>query len=522
MHKKLIIFAFAFLLLNIPNISFAQEDDKLVILHTKSGDITIEFFPEDAPNHVENFLKLAEDGFYDRSVFHRVIEDFMIQGGDPKTRPGNFQSFYEWGTGNPGYSIDAEFNDIKHKRGIVSMARSADPDSAGSQFFIVHKDSNFLDGQYTVFGRIATQESFDVLDKIATLDTPHSLEQASSGEQGSTIPITWGDAEILSVEVVNRSEVSDLLNLGEPERMSSVPELPQSSGEYTNEKLGFSFLAPTGWQIQEPPKTHPTVPDVVAVGPRIGEINPYIAVSLNSTNIDFDQFLSEKNQKLQSLSNSGLIEIISEEPITINNKDAFVWESKTTINQNDSIINAKFKEVTIGMPGKFYTITYFAEEEYFENNLDKFDEAVNSFEISTESPIKNPTEKPTNETSSEGGGCLIATATFGSELAPQVQQLRELRDNTILNTKSGSEFMSGFNQFYYSFSPSIADLERENPIFKEFVKISITPLLTSLSILNFVEINSEEEMLSYGISIILLNIGMYFGLPAIIIHRFRK
>ena len=123
------------------------------------------------------------------------------------------------------------------------------------------------------------------------------------------------------------------------------------------------------------------------------------------------------------------------------------------------------------------------------------------------------TEVSNDTKSDEGGGCLIATATFGSEFAPQVQQLRELRDNTILQTKSGDSFMTSFNQFYYSFSPSIADLEREQPIFKELVKITLTPMLSSLSLLNHVEINSEQDMIGYGLSIIIINIGMYFGLP---------
>jgi len=122
----------------------------------------------------------------------------------------------------------------------------------------------------------------------------------------------------------------------------------------------------------------------------------------------------------------------------------------------------------------------------------------------------------------KGGGCLIATAAFGSEMAPQVQFLREIRDNTVLQTQSGSTFMTGFNQFYYSFSPVIADYERENPAFKETVKIAITPMLTSLAILNYVDIDSEEEMLGYGIGIILLNIGMYFIAPAAIIFKIRN
>ena len=114
----------------------------------------------------------------------------------------------------------------------------------------------------------------------------------------------------------------------------------------------------------------------------------------------------------------------------------------------------------------------------------------------------------------EGGGCLIATAAFGSEMAPQVQFLREIRDNTVMNTQSGATFMTGFNQFYYSFSPYVADYERENPVFKEAVKVTLTPMLTSLTLLNYVQVDTEEEMLGYGIGIILLNIGMYFVAPA--------
>ena len=122
----------------------------------------------------------------------------------------------------------------------------------------------------------------------------------------------------------------------------------------------------------------------------------------------------------------------------------------------------------------------------------------------------------------EGGGCLIATAAFGSELSPQVQFLREIRDNTVLQTESGSTFMTGFNQFYYSFSPAVADYERENPSFKEAVKITLTPLLTSLTLLQYADIDSESEMLGYGIGVILLNIGMYFVAPAILIMKVKK
>jgi len=142
-----------------------------------------------------------------------------------------------------------------------------------------------------------------------------------------------------------------------------------------------------------------------------------------------------------------------------------------------------------------------------------------------------PSEKPVSIIESEspepqGGGCLIATATFGSEMAPQVQLLREIRDSTVLQTESGTNFMDGFNYFYYSFSPIIADYERENPVFKEVVKLSLTPLLTSLALLQFTDIDSESEMLVYGIGIILLNVGMYLVAPAVVtlklVKKYRK
>ena len=137
---------------------------------------------------------------------------------------------------------------------------------------------------------------------------------------------------------------------------------------------------------------------------------------------------------------------------------------------------------------------------------------------------KNVSTEPAKETTSvksgNGGGCLIATATYGSELAPQVQQLRELRDNQLLQTESGSAFMSSFNEMYYSFSPTIADYERENPMFKEAVKLTITPMLSTLAIMENAE--TESEVLGLGLSVIALNLGMYLGAPAIVIISIRK
>jgi len=136
--------------------------------------------------------------------------------------------------------------------------------------------------------------------------------------------------------------------------------------------------------------------------------------------------------------------------------------------------------------------------------------------------VVEKSDKITQTEQSKGGGCLIATAAFGSEMAHQVQFLRELRDNTVLQTESGTSFMTGFNQFYYSFSPYIADYERENPAFKETVKLALTPLLTSLTLLQYADIDSESEILGYGIGVILLNIGMYFVAPAVLVMKIRK
>jgi peptidyl-prolyl cis-trans isomerase B (cyclophilin B) len=508
MHSKIIVISFAFLLLIFTNPSFAQEEDKLVILNTASGKIVIEFFPKDAPNHVNNFIKLAGDGFYDRTIFHRIIKDFMIQGGDPKTKPGAYEDPNEWGTGDPGYTIDAEFNNIKHNRGIVSMARANDPNSAGSQFFIVHNASNFLDGQYTVFGRIVTQESFETLDKIANLETP----------EGVPIAYDWGEAEILSAKVVNRSDVPDLLQLGEPERMSdTIPEIADT--EFSNEELGFSAVFPGGWFVQQPEKTSPNTPDVAAVGPQVGGLNPSISVSVIDNNgISLDDRMNKIKDSLKEQIDSNQFEIISEEKKTINNHEATTMITRGVFPTQTEVFTLKFIETTIASPDKFFVVTYVNTEENFDANLEQYGDTINSFVILGE---KLPDEK-NQDNLENGGGCLIATATFGSELAPQVQMLRELRDNTVLNTASGTSFMMGFNQFYYSFSPAISDLERDNEIFKETVKLAITPLLTTLSILNYVDIDSEEEMLGYGIGIILLNIGMYFVAPALIIHGMRK
>jgi peptidyl-prolyl cis-trans isomerase B (cyclophilin B) len=139
---------------------------EVAIIKTSAGEMVIEFWPNLAPKTVENFKTLARKGFYDGTCFHRIVKGFMIQGGDPLTKDPAAES--RWGTGDPGYKVKAEFNESPHVRGVISMARSQDPNSAGSQFFICLADARFLDRQYTAFGKL--RQGDDVLQKIG--DTP--------------------------------------------------------------------------------------------------------------------------------------------------------------------------------------------------------------------------------------------------------------------------------------------------------------------------------------------------------------
>ena len=159
--KKIILLLLSILL--IISVSYSK-DKEVAIINTSFGDMVVEFFEDEAPNHVKNFKKLASTGFYDGCTFHRVIPGFMIQGGDPNSKDDDRTND---GMGGPGYTIDAEFNKIHHDRGILSMARSNDPNSAGSQFFIVVKEAPHLDRQYTVFGKVI--KGLDIIDKIVSV-----------------------------------------------------------------------------------------------------------------------------------------------------------------------------------------------------------------------------------------------------------------------------------------------------------------------------------------------------------------
>ena len=505
MKKILLTLVFSVILISSINYAFAQYvADPLVVLETNQGEIIIEFFHLDAANHVENFILLSKTGYYDGILFHRIIPGFMIQSGDPNTIDGDPNTWGQGGGGALSDRIDAEFNSIKHNRGIVSMARSADPNSAGSQFFIVHANSNFLDEDYTVFGRIITEESFETLDKIATVQTGTNDR-----------PINPEQVKIIKATIVDRSEISDILQLSEPERTESA--ITPSTGKqiFESKELDISFSAPEGWLLQQP-ENIPGAPNVAVVGPKVDGVNPVISLTIqNVGEKTLDDLIKEKNDSLAESIYLNKLKILSQEKIKTN---VHQINAIGNFERNDEQLKIKFLEVMILSEQKSYTFAYSNTIENYDNEVSKFQESLNSFKIlSQEDTI---TQSTTETSTEEGGGCLIATATYGSELAPQVQQLRELRDNQLLQTESGTAFMGTFNDIYYSFSPIIADYERENPYFKEAVKLAITPMISSLSLME--NANSESEVLSIGISIITLNLGMYLGVPAVVVIGIRK
>ena len=477
--------------------------DPVAIIETNLGDIIIEFFPDAAPNHVENFIKLSKSGFYDGTLFHRVIPGFMIQGGDPNTINGDPNT---WGQGGPeGKTLDAEFNKIKHDRGIVSMARSSDPNSAGSQFFIVHKDSNFLDQEYTVFGRIATESSFNTLDKIAAVQTGTNDR-----------PINPEEVRINKITVQSKSEIPNIMDLGIPKLTESPIAEPIGNQIFESKELDIAFSSPEGWLLQQPDRTiTPGAPDVAAVGPKVNGINPVISLTIDNVgDKTMDDLIKEKNDSLDEAVYQNKLEIISQEKTESN---VYRTNAIGNFEVEDSVINIQFLEVMMLSEQKLYTFAYSNLLENFENELTRYNESIDSFRILSQG---DKIIETSTETSEEGGGCLIATAAYGSELAPQVQMLREIRDNQLMNTESGSAFMTTFNEAYYSFSPYIADMERESPVFKEIVKAGLTPMLSTLAIMESAE--TESEVLGLGLSVIALNLGMYLGIPAIVIVGIKK
>ncbi len=335
----------------------------------------------------------------------------------------------------------------------------------------------------------------------------------------------------------------------------SPKQIPRTS--YVNQLYGFSLVPPAQWTTTENSELVGGE-SAAPVGFYSDNYNPeYTANFL----VSYKNFGSSYFDLLRLLSDDAVLEsIVSglgfQSNAKINHKSIesylngykinFGFVDTVKLDEGEFITLQRETVMYILDSRDLYILSFASTTDDFDSEIEAFRKASNTFHVGE---VKFIEDKPTvkqeisnsesicgegtimkdgkcvvemKTTESKGGGCLIATAAYGSELAPQVQQLRELRDNRLLNTASGTSFMTGFNQFYYSFSPTIADWERENPAFKEAVKIILTPMISSLSILNYVDIDSEVNVLGYGISLILLNIGMYFVTPAIVIHTIRK
>ena len=460
--------AFAQQIIQLTPQEFSQEEidemkRKAVLITMHEGTFTIEFFPEDAPNTVYNFLKLVESGYYDGVVFHRIIPGFMIQAGDPNTKdPDSDRSL--WGTGGPGYQINEEFNTLQHDRGIVSMARGNHQDSAGSQFFIVHKDSNHLDEQYTAFGRLVPGMP-QHLEGIAALDT-----------DDSNAPLDLLKSTIITAKILDPYVSSGLVA---PDRNQSIIEKEKREGGitevYFNSLHKVEFDIPYRWAVTE------------ATGKQFGVVIEPTNMEHNvQTQIDQSGFIpkvivsAEPRDPREDAGVSTAFFSVQRggDPTILSN---YVFESEdgrkahlitTTQDLETPEGTIQFKIIQLNfINSEFqYSIIYVNVTEWFRYELGAFLQTVDNFEIMIDGKMQpinfddNPIfkqlvvvarEKPVPESLPPVriGGCLIATATYGSELAPQVQLLREIRDNTVLQTQSGTLFMTAFNQFYYSFSP---------------------------------------------------------------------
>jgi peptidyl-prolyl cis-trans isomerase B (cyclophilin B) len=511
----------------------AEMKNKAVLITTAEGNFMIELFPEDAPNTVDNFLELVESGYYDGIVFHRIIPGFMIQAGDPNTI-GPDSDRGTWGQGGPGYTINEEFNTIQHDRGIVSMARSQHVDSAGSQFFIMHKDNNQLDGKYTAFGRLVP-------------GLPHALNEIASLQTNENDqPIDASRATIIKASIVDDLSVS---NFAGPDRNTSLVKETKTGGgiteKYHNTLHDIGFDVPYRWQVEEgagvnldlkikPTQMEHNVQQMIdATG-----FTPHILIGSEPRNLNTES--AGVPTAFFSLKSGDDPEVVANYIFQNDaGRKAHLIISTQNIQTPTETVQFKIAQIHFSNSDTNYSIVHINLTDWFRYEISSFNFTVKTFEILLDGKmqsidfghhpvfkqiISDSLKQPEPESlpPARVGGCLIATATFGSEMAPQVQFLREIRDNTVLQTESGSAFMTGFNQFYYSFSPTIADYERENPVFKEAVKVTLTPLLTSLTLLQYVDIDSESEMLGYGIGIILLNIGMYFIAPAVLITKIRS
>jgi hypothetical protein len=305
--------------------------------------------------------------------------------------------------------------------------------------------------------------------------------------------------------------------------------VPMSFGElYYNNEYSFSVQYPDNWRVEDYGDGQVSFLDGIEEGNvySLWESNtiiyPLFDMGEKLSDYEEKKWARESSQQYCNEANyanndyrCGSFEVISQvSGKSLDGYPTITTKSTETRKYSDNSVGTVPMVVVIKLiyvDDVVWVIDSNTDADRFSQYEDRIYATMNSFRYPASPPVEN---------SSSGGGCLIATATYGSEMASQVQQLRELRDNQLLNTESGIAFMGTFNDVYYSFSPTIADMEREYPMFKEAVKLAITPMISSLSLME--NANSESEVLGIGISVIALNLGMYLGIPAIVIFGIKK
>jgi hypothetical protein len=473
-------------------------------------------------------LKDSSNSFHllNRSEFQPTYSDnqstYLSPSIQVPSSTKDSESKQQWSISNPGETPSEE----EVKQALGSIQKSAD---------------------------IQTKKNLEI--KIAKLEAELADKQVKNVEQAEQI--TWAGAPNAEKAKYSGSMFDDAKKT--------------SSNVYQNQDYNFMISYPDGWFIEDNPELMVDGSGLVGFSKNTSSSYPpifgVIFMSLTKSDMSEMEFLSDDNFK-ETISEGLVVDLDNPRILNMNLKrysDGVVINivfvhtvrlSDLTDSSGDSETFVTIKQNSIAYllkTGDVYFVNFSALSDEFNSAHNEFKYSLKSFiagssypktsydslssnlseseritwdgapgmsQLSPKLDQSTTSDSAPEEKSSEGGGCLIATATYGSELAPQVQQLRELRDNQLLNTESGTAFMSTFNDIYYSFSPVIADYERENPLFKEVVKLAITPMISSLSLME--NANSESEVLGLGLSVIMLNIGMYLGVPAMVVIGIRK
>ncbi|WOV93650.1 MAG: CFI-box-CTERM domain-containing protein [Candidatus Nitrosoabyssus spongiisocia] len=342
------------------------------------------------------------------------------------------------------------------------------------------------------------------------------------------VPNDPKQATILSASITTRAQIQNSLDLDEPKRITitTIPESNSDYTQYTNEKFGVSFAVPTTWAGQSLDPVDENTPDFVTVGPLING-NPTVLQfkTVSLSNITADEYLDNFKAIINEDITSGFLDVISEEEIVVDGNVHLSFHQYGIFLNCGNSYHTNTIQATIVGTDEIYQLVYLIDGNRTSEKQSVFERALETFTVSDSKQITSTPDDINDKSlqdNSQEGGCLVATAAFNTELSPEIQQLREFRDDIVLKTESGSIFMTNFNQIYYSFSPILADAERDNPALQLMIRSTLTPLFSSLLLLDQLNIDSEIEMLTYGIGIIILNLTLYIIAPILLAYKIRN